>query len=445
VQRGPAPEVRDRLRLDVAKVPTRPTPPASAPVPGAVEAAGADQAASAAVAAAAASAASAAEAARAADVERLRALEESLAKLRDEMRSNANELTALRARVQQAESQRFANPVVYSLAGLSAVLALALGAALFRRSREREARWWAHSQPARLDETGRPSRVRAETPAESVPAPTREQVAGVEVDELPSNPPAPTMSPATRPAMGETRREVTVEELIDLEQQAEFFVVLGQDESAIDLLMNHLRNTGGISPLPYLKLLEIYRRRGDRSAYDRLRERFNRRFNAYAPDWEADPAAGRTLEDYPGVISRLQALWSTPQRAMDELESLLFRRDEGETFDVPAYSEVLFLYSLARDLLDHPGLEVVHHGKDVDLLLPLGHDDATRASTVSPMVATMSMEPAPMVERPLSLDLDVSMPAPLDALDEKRAPRSASGSDGGAPSLDLPPGSSKRG
>ena len=32
-------------------------------------------------------------------------------------------------------------------------------------------------------------------------------------------------------------RDVSVEELIDLEQQAEFFVVLGQDEAAIDLLM----------------------------------------------------------------------------------------------------------------------------------------------------------------------------------------------------------------
>lgn len=447
VQRGPAPEVRDRLRLDAARLPTRPAQSASAPQPGAVEAAGVDQAASAAaVAAAATSAASAAEAARAVDIERLRTLEESVAKLREEMRGNAQEVTTLRARVQQAEAQRYANPVVYTLAGLSALLALALGAALFRGSREREARWWAHSQPARPDGAGRASRVRTETPAESVPSSTLEPVSGVEVDEIPSRSPTPTVSPATRPAIAETRREVTVEELIDLEQQAEFFVVLGQDESAIDLLMNHLRNTGGISPLPYLKLLEIYRRRGDRSAYDRLRERFNRRFNAYAPDWEADPTAGRSLEDYPGVIARLQTLWSTPQRAMDELESLLFRRDEGETFDVPAYSEVLFLYSLARDLLDHPGLEAVH-GKDIDLLLPLGHDDRPRAPTVSPMAATMSMDPAPMVDRPLSLDLDVSMPAPLDALEEGRAARvarSTSSGEGGAASRAPPSGGKKR-
>ena len=68
-------------------------------------------------------------------------------------------------------------------------------------------------------------------------------------------------------------RDVSIEELIDLEQQAEFFIVLGQDEAAVDLLVDHLRSTGGGSPLPYLKLLEIYSRTEDRGAYERNRAR----------------------------------------------------------------------------------------------------------------------------------------------------------------------------
>ena len=115
-------------------------------------------------------------------------------------------------------------------------------------------------------------------------------------------------------------RSVSVEELIDLEQRAEFFTVLGQDESAIDLLMAHLRSTGGASPLPYLKLLEIYRRRDERGAYERTRTRFNHRFNARAPDWERDPEQGRALLEYDSVMSRLQAAWRTPVDAMAELE-----------------------------------------------------------------------------------------------------------------------------
>src|SRR5206468_1497033 len=126
------------------------------------------------------------------------------------------------------------------------------------------------------------------------------------------------------------RRDLTVEELIDLEQQADFFIVLGQEEAAIDLLMGHVRSSGGASPMPYLKLLDIYRRRSDREAYARIRERFNRRFNAYAPEYESDPRDGRTLERYAPVMARLQAVWPTPNKAMDLLQSLLFRRDSSD-------------------------------------------------------------------------------------------------------------------
>jgi hypothetical protein len=172
-------------------------------------------------------------------------------------------------------------------------------------------------------------------------------------------------------------REVSVEELLDLEQQADFFIALGQEDAAVDLLMSHLRGTGGQSPLPYTKLLEIYRRQGDRSAYERIRARFNRRFNAYAPDWDQGPLHGRSLEDYPDVVDRLQGLWSSPLNSMAVLEAMLFRNDEQqELFDLPAYKDVLLLYSLARDLYQQDGVTA----EDVDLLLPLGDDAAFPAA-----------------------------------------------------------------
>ena len=105
-------------------------------------------------------------------------------------------------------------------------------------------------------------------------------------------------------------------ELIDLEQQADFFIALAQDDAAIDLLMGELRHSGGSSPMPYLKLLEIYRRRGDIDAHERIRERFNRRFNAHAPANVAEPMAGQSLEAYADAIARLQAAWATPEQAV---------------------------------------------------------------------------------------------------------------------------------
>jgi hypothetical protein len=196
-------------------------------------------------------------------------------------------------------------------------------------------------------------------------------------------------------------RDVSIEELIDLEQQAEFFIVLGQEDSAIDLLVEHLRSTGGGSPLPYLKLLEIYGRRGDREAYERTRSRFNHRFNAYAPEWGSDLARGRTLEDYPEVLPRLQQVWPQPLDAMAELEALLFRKSRGELFELPAYREVLFLYALARDLLDREAGDT----GNVDLLLPLAD-----GAGMPQRRAADDTEPGAFDDRPTApVDLDLSL------------------------------------
>ena len=191
---------------------------------------------------------------------------------------------------------------------------------------------------------------------------------------------------------GVPQRPVSVEELLDLDQQVDFFIVLGQAQSAVDLLLSHVRATGGANALPYLRLLQIYRQQGDEESFERTRDRFNQRFNAHAPDWRGDLAAGRCLEQYPDIVVRLQRAWPQPLRAETELESLLLRRDDLEPFDLPAFHDILTLHALVRDL---PALPVVpsvpalssaaapapvdvpdHHAPldQVDLLLPLGEE-----------------------------------------------------------------------
>ena len=317
---------------------------------------------------------------------RLQALEDSLTRVRDETQAAQKALVALQSRVKEAEAQRYANPLVYALGVVCALLALAVAGLWRRQARVRnEPKWWGTAAPSpaaapRLSEPADdlPSQF-GELPELAKPAAkvlaAAETVKPVWADSRQTEP-APDLVP-------EPRRDLSVEELIDLEQQAEFFVVLGQDDAAIDLLMGHVRSTGGISPLPYLKLLEIYRRRGDRSAYERIRERFNRRFNAYAPDWDADLQQGRSLEEYPATIARLEALWVMPSRVMETLEASLFRRDETEeAFDLPAYRELLFLYAVARDF--------AHKADDssaVDLLLPMDTD--APSAPVSRLMASM--------------------------------------------------------
>jgi hypothetical protein len=224
-------------------------------------------------------------------------------------------------------------------------------------------------------------------------------------DSLMSPPTLPAPTQVTIPPLPsreeEGNRAVSVDEQIDLEQQADFFIALGHDDAAIDLLMAHLRSTGGGIPLPYLKLLEIHRRLGQREAYERARVRFNQRFNSVAPDWDTDPMSGRSLEDYPLVIGRVQRAWPAPLDAMAELEAMLFRRGaDAELFDLPAYQELLYLYTIARDLHQSGNAAGV---EDVDVLLPIG---GRSAPIVSPE-GTIVLRPEFNAGEAVSLDLDL--------------------------------------
>ncbi len=358
------------------------------------------------------------------DREKLQKLEEQFATVRRDSDATRNTLAALEARLQRAEEERHANPLVFGLAALCALLFLLLVSAWWKRRRELQAAWWnreaqgvaeamAPHEPARHEATNS-SRLSDPVVTDPTPFTTTASVTSLPTAPMPAAQPVSELElPPHSPAAVDTpRREVSVEELIDLEQQAEFFIVLGQEDAAIDLLMSHVRNTAGTSPLPYLKLLEIYQHRGDRAEYDRIRDRFNSRFNAYAPSWDEDLMHGRTLADYPEVIRRLQSLWATPAHALDVLQASLLRQDESAgTFDLPAYRELLFLYSIARDLSDTGRAT----GDVVDLLLPMGDEPdqlgAFTLTTMGPLVASSPAGPAgqaPAAELPsLDLDLDV--------------------------------------
>lgn len=330
------------------------------------------------------------------EVQRLKAVEGTLLQLRSENEGLRQSLAELQQRWRAAEESRYANPVVYFLTGVCALLIAGLAAMWHSKLRKR-AEAVAPATPRRREAPApRPpaeKTTQASVPASPTPKPKPAPIA-------PATAATPAVPPQAREpdTLGEQRRSMSAEELIDLEQQVDFFVVLGQDEAAIALLMGHLRSTAGASPLPYLKLLEIYRRRGEREPYDRMREHFNQQFNAFAPEWEVDLEQGRGLEDYPEVMQRLQGVWRNPSQAKAMLDAALFRHDEGPTFDVPAYRELLFLYSTACDLAERDA------GPDgVDFLLPLGDESPPTMTRVPPSSAQVDLD---------DLDLDVSTDRP---------------------------------
>lgn len=398
-------EEGSRLKLATLEPDASPTPEAASAPTEVKDVAAIEAAASAASAAAAAASAKAADA------------EASGVRLRAELDKAEQAIVELQSRLRQAEGARAESVMVYGLGGLTLLLVGLLLWMWRQREHEREASAWlehlaANPRPGTAEGDAATAEAVAFAPPVSAPVPLSRPMGFDDTQAasrrgIPSQPGALGAVSAPVPLEAE-RREVSVEELIDLEQQAEFFLVLGQDEAAIDLLTGHMRSTSDSSPLPYLKLLEICKRRGDRKEYERLRERFNSRFATHAPEWETDLQAGLTLEDYPAVVERLQSLWTQPKRAMEVLQATLLREPtdadlQADSFELPAYRELMLLYSVARDLSEGVAAEAA---ESVDLLLPLeATSDAEAPVVYERLIATTSLEAQPSAFKPFDVDL----------------------------------------
>lgn len=180
-----------------------------------------------------------------------------------------------------------------------------------------------------------------------------------------STPPASFMEPVAKgkpsnsgfansdfaPSMYNSPRVVAAEELFDIQEQADFFLSLGQPDQAIEVLKNHITDNVETSALAYMDLFDIYHRTNRKPDYNELREEFNRVFNAQVPEFSKYGAQSNGLEDFPQVLGSIQAAWNRPHQAQDVIEESIFRQPEqDQTLDMAAYRELMLLYALAKEL-----------------------------------------------------------------------------------------------
>jgi hypothetical protein len=148
-----------------------------------------------------------------------------------------------------------------------------------------------------------------------------------------------------------TQRVVAAEELFDIQEQADFFMSLGQPDQAIEVLKNHISDNVETSALAFMDLFDIYHRTGAEKEYIELREEFNRVFNAQVPNFASHGKQARGLEDYPEALKSIQQYWPGPQ-VLEVIEESIFRQPDAQTqpFDMLAYRELMLLYTLAKEL-----------------------------------------------------------------------------------------------
>lgn len=119
---------------------------------------------------------------------------------------------------------------------------------------------------------------------------------------------------------------------------------------AISLLEMYIRELPTHSVYPWLYLLEIRHKLGQKAEFDELVERLHNTFNVQPPAWE-DRQSGvvidSSLEDFPHIVTELERLW-TSDDAVHYLTELQLdnRRGERTGFSVEVMKEITVLQKI---------------------------------------------------------------------------------------------------
>lgn len=315
------------------------------------------------------------------DAQRTVALEQALASLREQTARNEQTLLEMRRELAAARESRYSNPLVYVLVLL---LLLALAALVWMWLASRRAAqsvWWPEgggAAPARSSQLGGLDDAADTYPGENNAGAERALAAGATASAVASgatshgvpsgfiDPDAPRSAehpgsdmqhadfdaPTLPGQLPPTSRSVNTEELFDVQQQAEFFLSLGQHEQAIAVLSEYVADHPDTSALAYLELLRIFHSLGRMLDYERVRRQCQQALNVRVPSFdEFHQDAGRPLDHHNEVLQRIEEHWPGPE-SLPVIEELLFRRpgEDGQpTFDLAAYRELLMLYAMAQE------------------------------------------------------------------------------------------------
>nr|WP_315490759.1 hypothetical protein [uncultured Rhodoferax sp.] len=325
-----------------------------------------------------------------------KAFEKDLKSLYAITAQNQKGLMDLVAKVERAESERYANGLVYALAGLLLTSLLVLAWVWRRAQRSQPSHWRdgmdsGDSLMAELVKAPPVSRPRppvaaaGPVPVDADPPSSARSPLDFDLSELGLAPqPAAAADavqdsfagsesasldtvPRPRSAIGATQaigrdfspsvfggsRAIDSTELLDVRKQASFFMSLGEVQQAIDVLVNHIAQVGESSPLVCLDLLKIYYKEGREPEYEALRQEFNNWFTGRVPVIDHFADEGRGLEKYPNVLDQIVAMWPDP-RVLEYIENCMYHHSSDEYephFDLLAYRELLLLHGIAKRIV----------------------------------------------------------------------------------------------
>lgn len=416
------------------------------------------------------------------DSEQLKTLESEAAALRAQAAKDRAAAAQLQQQLELAEQERFPAAIVYAL---EALLALALlGVAWMwvrlRNASQNAARAWGDSVAlgARDAAVAEEALGLAPHPADSwLPSDTQPLPDEGPASTGPSSPvtvPAPSPVPvpvaavassaATKPpvvsapvplprppvaspspaAASASLHIVNPEELFDIQQQAEFFISVGEHQQAIEVLKNHIAEHRETSPLAYLELLQLYHTLSRVDEFAQLRAQFMQSFNAQVPEFSGFHRTGRMLYHYTDALAEIEAAWTSAE-VLGLLEKFLFRRTGAEAvepFDLAAYDDLLLLLSIAQTTPASARGEPPPRKRTTPLAPPRVEALVAEPPVApAPAAAASLRDDAPLDSLAASLEFDFGAmpprPAPASNSDPVSTAPAAMGADSGNVPLDL--------
>lgn len=258
--------------------------------------------------------------------------------------------------------------IVATFAALSLLLALAL--LRWRRRRKREIGAADLDAGSRFDEWSGVFPEHA-APRPDAPAPPPGAATPVipraTVEAKPAPPASPYPPPAIPLGLASDSSPVSASEVaLPLADEAaeehqsaielaEILMGFGRVQGAAETLAEFIRSNPRRSVMPWLKLLDVYRRAGLRPEFDAIARQLNKTFNVKRVSWDtfdAARAARDSLEELPHVAKTLQEQWGTPA-CQGYLERLLRDNRGGSRLGFPlsVIDEILTLQAVLEEVL----------------------------------------------------------------------------------------------
>lgn len=386
------------------------------------------------------------------DARKMKSLEDNVKALLALAAKNEANLAEVRARLQQAESERFPGWVIYALGGLLLACVSLLGW-LWTRQRRTPARgddWWSASvaampplpkspAPEVLPDSVFPLESAVPAPAKPIPpAMTAAPAAAASVAAVAALvPPQNTQvdvslmemsessfdhlmtsgsahsairkptTPTPVPVSTQGARHINSGAVFDVRQQAEFFVSLGQTDQAVRILEKQISDSEEPNPHVYLDLLSLFHSLSLKIDFRQFRDDFNLLFNGKVPEFSTFKNEGQGLLAYPDMIAGITARWPGA-KAVEFMESHIFRDPwdtTSEPLDLCAFRELLLLHAVAQRIGQAGG---------ADAPAATGAAVPTYFSDSGFGVPPVTESPEPEADLPLDLALDVPPEVPAE-------------------------------